>query len=283
MKWLHFILSHSIFIAFCAVGLSYQTVLLLHLSASIYLYGFIFFATLCSYNFYWLLSKYSFRHDIPLAGFFKKEMDEVILLGLSAAGLIICFLNVHLSWYVIIAAAALTGLYAIPLLPFNFLKFTRKAGVLKTTLLAFTWSFVTVFIPLQKASFMPTEIEFFILTRRFLFMLMLCIIFDNRDIAVDKIRGLRSLATDLSAKTMRYLIYAIFFILFLTNFLAHSYGITIPQSIALQITTIALLITYYFSTQKQGYFFYYFLVDGLMLFSAIATYIASLISYAEPL
>ena len=276
MKWFHFILSHSIFVAFCAVGLSYQTVLLLHLSASVYLYGFIFFATLCSYNFYWLLSKYSFRHDIPLTGFFKKERDEIVLLSLSVVGLAICFVHVHLSYYVIIAAASLTGLYAMPLLPFNFLKFTRKAGVMKTTLLAFTWSFVTVFIPLQKASFLLTDLEFFILTRRFLFMLMLCIIFDNRDIAVDKIRGLRSLATDLSVKTMRYLIYSIFIILFATNFLFRYYGISIAQSIALQISTIALLITYYYSTKKQGYLFYYFFVDGMMLFSAAATYVASI-------
>jgi len=276
MKWLQFILSHSIFVAFCAVGLAYQTVLLLHLSASIYLYGFIFFATLCSYNFYWLLSKYSFRHDIPLADFFRKEADEIILLTLSGVGLVFCFFHVHLSIYVIIAAAALTGLYAVPLLPVSFLKFTRKAGVLKTTLLAFTWSYVTAFIPLQKESFLPTDIEFFILTRRFLFMLMLCIIFDNRDIAVDKIRGLRSLATDLGARTMRYLIYSIFIILFATNFLFRFYGISVAQSIALQISTIALLITYYYSTKKQGYLFYYFLVDGMMLFSAAATFVASI-------
>ena len=276
MRVFNFILSHSIFVAFCAIALAYQTVLLLHLSASIYLYGFIFFATLCSYNFYWLLSKYSFRHDIPLTDFFKKEADEIVLLCLSVAGLLLCFVNVHLSYYVIIAAAALTGLYAIPLLPISFLKFTRKAGVLKTTLLAFTWSFVTVFIPLQKASFILTDLEFFILTRRFLFMLMLCIIFDNRDIAVDKIRGLRSLATDLSVKTMRYLIYSIFIILFATNFLFRYYGVSIAQSIALQISTIALLITYYYSTKKQGYLFYYFFVDGMMLFSAAATWVASI-------
>jgi len=276
MRVFNFILSHSIFVAFCAVALAYQTVLLLHLSANIYLYGFIFFATTCSYNFYWLLSKYSLRTDIPLTGFFKKEADEIVLLILSLAGLIICFLNLHLSYYIIIVAAALTGLYAVPLLPFNFVRFTRKAGVLKTTLLAFTWSYVTVFIPLQKTSFMLTEIEFFILTRRFLFMLMLCILFDNRDIAVDKIRGLRSLATDLSAKTMRYLIYSIFLILFATNFLFRYYGISVAQSIALQISTIALLITYYYSTKKQGYLFYYFVVDGMMLFSAAATFVASI-------
>lgn len=276
MKWLHFILSHSIFIAFCAVALSFQTVILLHLSASLFLYGFIFFATLTSYNFYWLLSKYSFRHDISIRWFFKKESGEVLLLGISLIGLIICFWHIHLVYWVVIAAATLTALYSIPLLPFQFLKFTRKAGVLKTTLLAFTWSFVTAFIPLQKLTFSPTGIEFFILTRRFLFMLMLCIIFDNRDIAVDKIRGLRSLATDLGAMSMRYLIYSIFIILFATNFLFRYFGISTAQSIALQLSTIVLLVTYYYSTKKQGYLFYYFWVDGMMIFSAAATYVASI-------
>lgn len=276
MKWLHFILSHSIFVAFCAVGLSYQTVLLLHLSASIYLYGFIFFATICSYNFYWLLSKYSLRKDISMKVFFKKEANEIVLLILAIAGSAFCFFQVQLSPVIILTAIVLTGLYAMPLLPISFLKFTRKAGVLKTTLLAFTWSYVTVMIPLQKAFPELTDIELFILTRRLLFMLMLCIIFDNRDIAVDKIRGLRSLATDLSANSMRYLIYSIFIILFATNFLFRYFGLSIGQSIAMQLSTIALLVTYYYSTKKQGYLFYYFFVDGMMLFSAAATWVASI-------
>ncbi len=276
MKWLHFILSHSIFVAFCAVALAFQTILLLQLSAGPFLYGFIFFATLCSYNFYWLLSKYAFRQDFSVVVFFRKEKVEVFLLVLAGTGLIICFLQLQLPLYVIITAMLLTALYAVPLLPFRFLHFTRKAGVLKTTLLAFTWTYVTALIPMQKAFLLLNDVEIFILTRRFLFMLMLCIIFDNRDISVDKIRGLRSLATDLGPKTMRALIYSIFVILFATNFLFRYYGISVGQSIALQISTIALLATYYYSTKKQGYIFYYFWVDGMMLFSALATYIASI-------
>ena len=276
MKWLHFILSHSIFVAFCAVALAFQTVLLLALTVDVYLYGFIFFATLCSYNFYWLLSKYSFRPEIPIAVFLRKESTEFLVFGLAAVGLIFCYFQLHLPIYVIITAILLTGLYAIPLLPFGVLKFTRKAGVLKTSLLAFTWSYVTVIIPLQREELVLSGLELFILTRRFLFMLMLCIIFDNRDIAVDKIRGLRSLATDLGAKAMRLLIYSIFIILFVSNFLFRYYGVSIPQTIALQVSTIALLVTYYYSTRKQDYLFYYFFVDGMMLFSALATYVASI-------
>jgi hypothetical protein len=167
-------------------------------------------------------------------------------------------------------------LYCIPLLPFSFLQFTRKAGVLKTILLAFTWAYVTAFIPIQKSYLLLDNADLFILTRRFLFMLMLCIIFDNRDKAVDKIRGLHSLATDLKPVVLKILIYIIFTILFSSNFFYKDYGITLEQSIALQVSTLALLTVYFYSAKKRSYLFYYFIVDGLMLFSALATMVASI-------
>ena len=105
----------------------------------------------------------------------------------------------------------------------------------------------------------------------FLFMLMLCIIFDNRDKAIDKMRGLHSLATDLKPAVLKILIYFIFVVLFTSNFFYKDYGITFYQSIALQISTLALLIVYFYSAKKRSYLFYYFIVDGLMLFSALAT------------
>ena len=130
---------------------------------------------------------------------------------------------------------------------------------------------------MQKDYLLLNGADLFIFSRRFLFMLMLCIIFDNRDKELDKIRGLRSLATDLKPITLRILIYLIFILLFTSNFFFRNYGITLSQSIALQVSTIALLIVYFFSNKKQGYLFYYFFVDGMMLFSALATYVAGFI------
>lgn len=190
--------------------------------------------------------------------------------------MVICFLKSPVQLLHVIVAVSLTVLYAIPLLPFPFLHFTRKAGVLKTVLLAFTWAYVTAFLPLQKDWVLMNSADVFIFTRRFLFMLMLCIIFDSRDEAVDKIRGLHSLATDLRPNQLLLLITLIFIILFGTNFLSVTNGISIPQSVALQTSTIALLIVYFFSTRKQGYLFYYFVVDGLMLFSALTTFVAGI-------
>ena len=147
---------------------------------------------------------------------------------------------------------------------------------MKTLLLAITWTYVTAFIPIEKKVMDLDNPEIFLISRRFLFLLMLCIIFDSRDIAVDKIRGFRSLATDLSPGTLKWLIYSIFAVLFSSNFFSVHYGFSIFQTIALQISTLALLVVYFFSTKKQGYLFYYFIVDGLMIFSALTIWIASI-------
>ncbi len=276
MKWLHFILSHSFFVSFCAVALAFQTGRLLHVDIPAYLYGFIFFATLCSYNFYWILSRFSFSGTVPIAAFLEKEATGISLFLISLAGMVYFLLISPVQLNQVAMAVLFTVAYSVPLLPFKFLHFTRKAGVLKTVLLAFTWTYVTAFLPMQTGWGLLSGADIFILTRRFLFMLMLCIIFDNRDKAVDKIRGLHSLATVLKPNQLLLLITVIFIVLFGTNFLSVQYGISLKQSIALQTSTIALLVVYFLSTRKQGYLFYYFVVDGLMLFSALATFVAGI-------
>lgn len=276
MKWLQFILSHSIFIAFCAVALAFQTAQLLHLAHNLFGYGFIFFATLCSYNFYWILSKISFAKKNTVVRLLQYESTGFVLLVISALGSGICLYGSGLLIGHVVTAVLLTVLYSIPLFPVPFLQFTRKAGVLKTILLAFTWAYVTAFIPMQKSYGLLDHADLFVISRRFLFMLMLCIIFDNRDKAIDKIRGLHSLATDLKPGMLKLLVYIIFAALFVSNFFYPDHHITFNQSIALQISTLALLSVYFYSAKMRGYLFYYFIVDGLMLFSALATYIAGI-------
>ncbi len=267
-------LSHSIFVAICAVALAFQTALLLHLDIDPFVYGFIFFATICSYNFYWIISKLSFANKSDISGLLKKELTGLIVMLIASFGLLYCWYYSFIPVHFVITAIFLTVIYAIPLLPIPFLKFTRKAGVLKTILLAFTWTYVTVIIPIEKDYSLLTNVDLFIISRRFLFMLMLCIIFDNRDKDMDKIRGLHSLATVLKPAVLKMVIYFIFALLFISNFLYANYGISFKQSIALQVSTLALLIVYFYSTKKRSYLFYYFMVDGLMLFSALATFIA---------
>ncbi len=275
MRFLHFILSHSIFIAFCALALCFQTSLLLHFTVDVYLYAFVFFATLCSYNFYWMLGSYSLARSSP-AAFLKKHYTNIIFFFIAAAGLFICLLHVKGLIPLAVIAVLLTLLYAVPLMPFKVLHFTRRAGFLKTILLSFTWAFVTVYIPCKIADVPGAATIWFLFSNRFLFMLMLCIIFDKRDEQLDKIRGLHSLATDVNPVTLRYIMLAIFIAFMANGILLRTHFKDFLQIAALLITGVVTVIVYLYSQKKQGYFFYYFLVDGMMLFSALTTYVASI-------
>ncbi|MEI7735141.1 MAG: hypothetical protein WCI49_06720 [Ferruginibacter sp.] len=152
----------------------------------------------------------------------------------------------------------------------------RKAGVFKTILLAFSWAFITVYLPYQTAPDSNWNIMLLLLFNRFLFMLMLCIIFDARDTRVDKIRGLQSLTTLLNSKTVKQIMLVIFAAYLHNGIVLRIYYQEIPQIAALLISGVCTGIVYLMSLKKQGYFFYYFIVDGLMLFSALAAYVASI-------
>ncbi len=275
MKWLHFILSHSIFIAICAVALCFQTAFLLQINLPVYLYTFIFFSTIVSYNFYWLLSGYTLSGK-SLQIVAQKYYSNIMVLFVAGGGFIFSAIKIPQLWPVIALSAGLTLLYALPLLPFKIFYAARRAGIIKTFLLAFTWAYVTVYIPYYFSPAANANTLILLFVNRFLFMLMLCIIFDARDTSVDKIRGLQSLTTVLKPHTVKHIMTAIFIIYIINGIILRIYNHhDTAQIAALFITGAVTALIYFFSLKKQGYFFYYFLVDGLMLFSALCTYVAA--------
>ncbi len=276
MRWLHFILSHSIFIAFCAVAMCVQTGLVLHITADIYLLLFIFFSTLAAYNFYWLISKYSFeKNDVSWRNFARKNFFSVIL-SLVAALLMLFFLwFVRTVWVYVFVSFLLTLLYSVPLWPFRFALKTRRAGFVKTVLLAFTWAFVTSIIPAVPVLEEDTMAVSILLTARFFFFMMLALIFDMRDKEIDKIHNLRSLATDASPQAVRLAMY-LFFILYMVAVLfVRIHFNDNGQGAAFFFTGLLVWLVYRLSLKQRGYFFYYFGVDGLMLASFLFSLLAA--------
>ncbi|MFT3981473.1 MAG: hypothetical protein QM687_13440 [Ferruginibacter sp.] len=275
MRWLHFILSHSVFIAVCALALCYQTYTLLHIEGNPWVYVFIFFSTLCSYNFYWLISKYAFSDRLILP-FVEKNISYLLVFALAAAGMLLSVIQIPQALPWICCGVLLTLLYSLPLWPFAFAKQLRRLGFLKTTLLAFTWSFVTVVIPAFAKDQAAWEPVLILLLARFFFMLMLCSIFDMRDVKMDKIHSLRSLATDVSKATLGKIMLAVFVLYMAAGLLVRYHFNDNAQLLAFVITGFCVWYVYRLSLRPQGYIFYYFIVDGLMLFSGLATFIAEI-------
>ncbi len=278
MKWIfHFILSHSIFVAFCAAALSLQTLQLLSLPTDEYLLALIFFAALGGYNAYWILSSYSFNRHITFRLFFKKRISSYVVLIAALTGMLYCLAHLHLFMYNLVIASLLLAVYSLPVTPFSRLHSLLKIGMLKTIILALAWTIVTTMVPLQISILSMGHTALLIFISRFLFMLMLCIIFDKRDAAVDKLRGLQSLATAIKPVVLHYLIGFIFIGYMLTSYFMLAHQVSLALVIALMVAGLMTIFVYVSSFKKRGYFFYYFLVDGLMFLSALLTVLAALI------
>jgi 4-hydroxybenzoate polyprenyltransferase len=275
MRLLYFFLSHSIFIAFCAVGLSYQTMFLLHIEANFNVLGFIFFSTLCSYNFYWLLSNFYFSKKSSFFLFLKNKISFISIFLIGSFGVMYFMLHLKNTLPYILVAVLLTLLYTLPLWPFNSFKRLQKVGFFKTILLSFTWTYVTTILPAINLLYTHTLAITVLFTLHFFFMMLLCILFDLRDISIDKIHGLHSLATDMAPKKMNGLLIVIYTLYIVTALcFCFTFG-NLTLAFAFIFMGMVLWIVYVLSLSKRGYVFYYFLVDGLMLLSALSIYIAN--------
>lgn len=238
--------------------------------------GMVFFSTMSGYNLYWALSKYTFSRHLTLKEFLAHNYSHLILAFLGGLFLLYYFYTQPATIPYMIVAFVLTTAYSLPLWPLAVAQKFRKTGFLKTVLLSFTWAYVTVIIPaipVLKTHLAPVIV---LLAARFFFMLILCLIFDVRDKDVDKIRNLHSLATDISSSTFRKLALLIFIGYFISGIFLRYYFSETGQVVAFFISFLLLIGIYLLSLKKRGYFFYYFLVDGMMLFTSIISFIASL-------
>lgn len=270
MRAVQFIFSHSLFAALCAVGFCFETTLLLQTPHTAYLYLFVFFATLGSYNFHLLMGAF-YVDGISFLSVVRQHKVAAALIGLSAAVLLLTLPKLWYLWPYIVPAFVATALYSLVLLPFKVLTPLRRAGFAKTFLLALTWAFVTVLLPLQKNVIDLQGVDVVFMLHRFCLMLQLCLLFDLRDTAIDKIKGLHSLATDISPIAAHRFFYVLAFV-----YLALSALLAIMLqhwllAVAFAGVQAATLYLYRVPISKRTYFYYYFLIDGLMLLSVLLT------------
>jgi hypothetical protein len=264
-----------VWVAICAASLVFQTYQLVGTPANAALVAFVFCATLCSYNFHYLLGS-AYQQSDFFANAINHKLSNLLAMMAGLAGALALFTKAAIPGRYLLLSVLLTAAYSLPLYPLKKLAFIRRAGFIKTLLLAFTWMYVTAWLPLAQMGAGLSVLHILLLCKRFLFMLMLCILFDNRDVSVDKIKGLASLATALSPKQLRWLVGIVFILLFILNFMLGNYGLTVGQVVALQLSLLSTLLVYFYALKKQGYIFYYFVVDGMMVLMTLLTTIASI-------
>jgi len=260
----------SLYIALCAVLMVWQTShLLLGAPPSGRLVGFVFFSTMCSYNFHWYLTSRSVNSSRRIGWTQRHKILHFILYLVGAVGSGVYFLYLLPHLPALCFAAFVTFLYSAPKIPLPLFRRLKDIAVGKTIFLALVWTYVTAVLPVLVAN-APFNggIVLFALGRFFL-IYAICILFDYRDREDDKSDGIRSLITLLNEKGIDRL-FALSLILF-AGCTIGLYGWHYPAFYILLLLIPGILTALLHQRAKRDFsdYLYYFVLDGMMMFSAL--------------
>lgn len=229
--------------------------------------AFVFFSTICSYNFHWMLTpaeangsghvRWSQQHKTLHLVFF--------LIGLTGAAWFL--FKLQTIWLYLGFAVILTFLYTAPKIPFAPFRWLKKVAIGKTIFLAMMWVYVTANLPvLIEGAAWTNEIIVFTLAQ-FFFILSICILFDYRDREHDKAEQIISLITYLSEKGISRFFYFSVILYFLLDLFLILNGM--PGLILLLIPAPVLAGIFNYAKKNYSDYLYYFLLDGLLMFPGL--------------
>jgi 4-hydroxybenzoate polyprenyltransferase len=269
-KIVDFFVFSSLYVAVCAIVMIWQTSrLLLGAAPPGRLLGFVFFATICSYNFHWYLTPRSASPSRRVQWTHRHKLLHFFLYLVGAVGATVYFFYLTPYAFAIAFSALLTFLYSAPKIPQQAFRWLRGIAIGKTFFLAFVWVYVTTVLPVIVAD-APRHASFMLYTaNRFFLIYAVCLIFDFRDREDDKAQGIVSMVTKLSAKNIDGL-FLLSMILFFLSGIALSFYHYPAFYILLLLVPGAILIAIYKET-KRNYSddLYYIVLDGLVMFSGL--------------
>lgn len=296
-SFIRFFVYSNLFIATCALALTYESFLLLHLPSSLNWYLLlIFLCTVFVYCLHYFIKiKKEIRNDRQQwCRQNKKLLAWLIVLSLFfiAGGAIFHFRSIfffhrhfnpnNLAWFIIIPILALA--YSYPLIPWH-KKSLRQIGWLKMALLSFVWSFTTVALPIMMS---PEEVDLYtrsffvpmIFLQRFIFIGALCFLFNIRDYEEDKRDDIKTFAVLLGQRrSLQYgkwvmtVVNALFTLIFLWCFELQDTG----DYIAAFIPVVLLFCLFQFYSPQKNEALFVIRNDGLMLIKALLLIFALLI------
>jgi len=232
-------------------------------------YLFVFFATLCSYNFHWYLTPDMPEKTLRINWTNNNKSLHLALFLIGFCGSAWYFFHFIGHWFWVMGAVVLTFLYSAPKLHFFPFYYLRKIAVGKTIFLAFVWMYVTSFLPIAIDDHHWGLPAILFCISRFFLIYAICIIFDYRDRPFDRLQGIRSMITNFSEQGVDRL-----FVVSILVFAASTAWFCYLQSnwINLVLLLIPGIITaglYPYAKKNFSDYLYYFVLDGLMMLSAL--------------
>ena len=265
-----FFIYSNLFIAICAILMVNQTYdLVLHVKPDKYLLGFVFLATICSYSFHWYLTSGSLVESARIEWLKKHRVFHLIFFFIGLVGSAIFFFLLLPNWYWLSLSAIITFLYSAPKIPHPWFRALRKVAIGKTIFLTLVWTYVTAMLPVIIAGARFTIPVLLFIISRFFFIYAICIMFDFRDRADDKATGVRSMITWFSEKGVDRLFFVSLLIAAISTIFLFRYNFSAAGIIVLLMPCIISGAIYEYAKKNFTDYLYYFIIDGLMMFSSL--------------
>ena len=276
-KLLEFILFSSLFIAACAVGFCIETNLILGLPLNNFsFYCFVFGATLLQYNLHYSTKKVAVKNSERLRWSLNNKRTHLFFLVLGGSLIFFSLFSFHLKHFIILAClGAISFLYSFPFLPFGKKRRIKDYGLLKIVTLSLLWTLVTVWFPVSN---MPEDVVLFmfVFAKRFIFMFILCLLFDLRDIEVDKKENINTVPVMIGKKQSYNLSYILLFLFLIVSLLQYFYLPQLNFFIAMLVSSIVTFLVIEQTKKTNSDIVYLAGVDGMMLLQAVLVYLFSL-------
>jgi len=260
----------SLFIALCAVMMTLQTNDLLRLDYKIERYlGFVFFSTICSYNFHWYLTPDSYQEHTRAAWTQQHKTLHLVLFFVGAAGSGFFYFSLIDHWFWMSVPVVLTFLYSAPKV--TYFSWLKRVAIGKTLYLSLVWLYVTTLAPIifGGRNWQPAYVYYTL--SRFFLVYAICIVFDYRDRENDRKDGIRSMITYFSETGVDVLFYGSLLVFLGVTVAMYFVGYSLPIIIALLVPGFIVLSLYKTAKNNFSDYLYYFVLDGLMMLSSLFT------------
>jgi 4-hydroxybenzoate polyprenyltransferase len=267
----------SIFIASCAVAFCIETNLLLGLPLNSFsFYCFVFGATLLQYNLHYSTKKKAVKNSERLQWSLQNKKIHFYLLVIGSLLILFSFFSFHLKHFIILAClGAISFLYSFPFFRIGNKKRIKDFGFLKIVTLSLLWTLVTVWFPVNSMQ-VDSRLFTLVFVKRFVFMFVLCLLFDLRDVEIDKEEKINTLPVMLGKKRSYFLSYVLLLVFLALSLIKYFYFPQPAYLIGMLISTVCTFLIIERTRKTNSDFIYLAGIDGMMLLQAALIFLFSL-------
>lgn len=258
----------NVFIAICALSQVFLTYHLFPIPVNFVNNSYLIFILLSVYLQYNVQRGYMIN-----AGNVHSERSQwllkhkkILLYSVALSLIIVLFLCNNLSWTsisIMIGAEILSTLYYLQ--PFNL----RKHGYIKPVLISSVWVISCSLVPLIENQLLTPHSIWFLVSQ-FIFISVLCLLFDIKDAEHDYMSGVNTYANKFGIKVTKWFCVCLVVAAFICFYMFQNDLNSIIASVVLRSL---VLLTIFFTNDKRHAFYYYLWVDGLLIIQAILFFI----------